>query len=404
MNVKSRKILITYGWCRTSYLALRSLAYQGYEVYSCSSSTPAMCQWSRFSRKNQKVPDPFLKPEEYAFAVGKLVTQWKIDAVLPGHEDALPLRRFQKLLPDVPIICPSLEVLEHALDKGWITEQAQSIGVPVPRTKFPGSVDEAIADSEDLGFPLIIKLRRGNSGKGVVAVKNVEEMRDILLNRFRLYTQQQTRFPILQEYMPGQVVGVCFLAHEGRIVASFGERYLRCKDGQFGTSVFREPLVWPKLNDYVALMIKQLHWTGLGHFDFIEAEDQSNAYLLELNPRLWGAINLAYINGFNFPAAVVAQTFGEENLDRYFDLQSDSSLRSIWLIGEMIAAVNRWRDGESLGPVRAFLGVMKSLPNSRFDDLLWHDPFAFLGEAACYAKMFIRAGGSTNPANDGMLG
>jgi predicted ATP-grasp superfamily ATP-dependent carboligase len=203
--------------------------------------------------------------------------------------------------------------------------------------------------------------------------------------------------------LSGQVVGACFLAKQGRVVAVFSERYLRCKDGRFGTSVFRAPLRWPRLGEHVAAMVAQLSWTGIGHFDFIKDASRDEAFLLEMNPRLWGAVNLAYVNGFDFPSALVAQTRGDEDVGRFFSANADVGLRSIWIVGEMIGAVNRWRGGERFGPLRAVWDVTRSLRRSRFDDFLWNDPLPFLAEATCYARLFIRSGGDTNPAGEGMF-
>jgi len=404
VSLPSRRVLVTYGWCRTAYLAVRSLSRGGYRVYTCSGHAPSMSGWSRFSRGSAAVADPFAAPEEFSKDVGRLVQRWSIDVVLPGHEDALALRQFEHHLPEgVQIACPLREQLERAVDKAEVTRAALAASVPVPASRFPASVDEAVADAESIGFPIVAKLRRSNSGKGVAAAGSTDDLVGILTGRFASFCSSPIRFPILQELLPGQVVGACFLAEKGRVVAVFAERYVRCKDGRFGTSVFREPLRWPRLDEHVAAMVAQLSWTGIGHFDFIEDAGRDEAFLLEMNPRLWGAVNLAYVNGFDFPAALVAQTRGEGNLGRFFASDYGRELRSIWLVGEMIGAVNRWQAGERLGPARTAWDLARVLPRSRFDDFVWHDPLALVAEGCCYTKLFIRSGGDTNPVGEGMF-
>lgn len=398
------RVLVTYGWCRTAYVAARALARRGAEVFSCSSIPPAMCGWSRFSRDSARVPDPFGSPEGFVAGVAEIVNRWRIDVILPGHEDSIALRRNEDRFQGVAIACPRADQLELGVDKARVTRAAIELGIPTPRTCFPSTVNEALEVAEEIGFPLVVKLRRGNSGKGVVFASDPAALRAELEGPLRPFTTDELRFPIIQKHLPGQVVGACFLAQQGELVAVFGERYLRCKGGRFGTSVFREPLMWPRLTDHVAALVRGLGWTGLGHVDFIEDADRGEAYLLELNPRLWGALNLSLINGFDFPSAAVAQALGEGNLSSFFPSSSGPRLRSIWLIGEMIGLVNRLGEGEVLAPFRVAHDLLRSLPGSRFDDLSWRDPAPFIAEALCYARLYLKSGGDTNPASEGMFG
>lgn len=385
-------------------MAVRSLSRLGFSVYTCSHHQPSMSAWSRFGRAGAVVADPFEAPALFARDVGRLVEQLSIDVVLPCHEDALVLRRFEDALPlGTVLACPDLELLELGIDKARVTKLAIEAGVPTPRTEFPQTIEGAVAGANRIGYPVVAKLRRSNSGKGVVAVNSDDELVELLRGRFARYVESHDRFPILQELVPGQVVGACFVARKGAVQAVFCERYLRCKESSFGTSVFRGPLQWPRLLNYVTALAKELKWTGIGHFDFIEGIGQDEAYLLELNPRLWGAINLAFVNGFDFPGAVVEQALGREDLAAFFEPKSTADLRSIWMVGELIGAVNRWQSGERIGPLRAFFEFLGSLPRSRFDDFVWHDPLPLLAEAGCYAKLFLKSGRSTNPLSDGMF-
>jgi predicted ATP-grasp superfamily ATP-dependent carboligase len=396
---------VTYGWCRTAYAAVGSLSRRGYEVYSCSSHGPSMSSWSRWSISSEYVPDPFTEPVEFTLAVVDLVGKWSIDIVLPGHEDALVLRGNEDLLPDhVLLATPGMEALELGFDKAAITRAAIEAGVPVPATRFPSSINEAQQAAREIGFPLVVKVRRSNSGKGVSLVGTVNELDSLFAGKYREVAANPARFPLLQEFVDGQVVGACFLARAGEPEAVFQERYLRCKDGAFGTSVYRVPMNDPRLDDSVDRLVRHLCWTGLGHFDFILPADGSPPVLLEMNPRLWGAINLALINGFDFPAALIAGICGQQDLGEFF-CRREEPLASLWLVGEGISALNQLRNSRGGVALTRWGGEFgRSLIGSRFDDFAWSDPLPLIAEAACYAKLFVKSGGSTNPAVEGMFG
>ena len=82
------RILVTYGWCRTAYIAAESLRRAGFEVYACGSTALSMVRVSRFVRGFDRVPDPFKEPEQYVTEISALVKRRNIDVLLPVHEDA----------------------------------------------------------------------------------------------------------------------------------------------------------------------------------------------------------------------------------------------------------------------------------------------------------------------------
>ena len=393
------RVLVTYGWCRTAYLAVRSLSAQGHEVYSCSHLLPSMSAWSRFCHAAEGVSNPTDTPKLFGQQVGALVERWGIEIVMPGHEDALALREWLHLLPSgVQVACPELELLRIGVNKANITRLAQKVGVPVPKTVFPSSLEEALDIAPALGFPLVVKIAHSNSAKGVAVVRSLDELRTVLTERFASAVEASgDQFPYLQAFHEGTVVGGCFMARHGCIDAHFGERYLRVKSSSMGTSVFREPYASTELQSRMVDLVRALDWNGIGHFDFIEDLDTGRLVLLEMNPRPWGAINLAYVNGFDFVGAAVAYALGERNLTRFFRVKPARALRSMWIIGEGIRWTNLLATRQFSAAIRAPFEVIGSLRNSRFDDFVWHDPMPLFAEAICYGKGFLSSGGEFNP-------
>jgi predicted ATP-grasp superfamily ATP-dependent carboligase len=394
------KVLVTYGWCRTAYLSVRALTALGHQVYSCSHLQPSMSAWSRFCCGSALVSNPFEMPIAFTKDISNLVDRWNIDIVLPCHEDALVLREQQKYLPQlVKVASAEIGSLRLGLNKRSITEIAQSVGVSVPNTIFPNTLEEAFELAPSLGFPLVIKLTRSNSAKGVFIVKTEEELKSRLLEAC---TNSKDKFLgdflYLQAFHHGSVVGGCFMARNGNIDGYFGERYLRTKTGTMGTSVFREPFESSNLQSRVTSMVKALSWTGIGHFDFIEDSHTGDFLLLEMNPRPWGAINLAYVNGFDFIGALVAHTLNEQELKVFFRSRPRQSLRSMWILGEAIRLAYILSTGQFGIGFSTVFTTLKSLRHTRFDDFLWHDPLPFLAESLCYAKGFLHSNKNFNPA------
>jgi len=402
------RVLVTYGWCRTSYLIARSLAARGHQVYACSSRRPAAALWSRYTRRGAVVRDPFEEPEAFVEDVAALVRRWGIDAIFPGHEDAIPLQRLAERLPDgVTLVSPSGPALVHAVDKGEMTRTAIAAGLTVPETAFPEDTAAVEAAAERIGYPVVLKLRRSNGGKGVLIAEDREDVRAAFAGPWAALVDQPGQEPIVQRFVTGTVLGACFLAAEGAPVAVYGERYLRTKDAGFGTSTYRSPEPSAALREATTTLVRALGWTGLGHLDFLEETGSGQLHFLELNPRPWGAIHLAYVNGFDFPAAAVAQALDEEDLERYFPSDQDhGTLHSLWLVGEgkrLVSQLAARRGRRRDRPHRPTQQGRVAWRVARPDGFVWHDPGAFVAECACYLGEYVRAGGDVNPHTDGML-
>ncbi|MEG4106144.1 hypothetical protein [Microcoleus sp. S13_C5] len=173
------------------------------------------------------------------------------------------------------------------------------------------------------------------------------------------------------------------------------------KEAGFGTSVLREPCELPLLHDYTQKMAKALNWKGIGHFDFIVDSQLSGAYLIEMNPGFWRALNLAVQNGFNFPRGLVTMlTKGDPDSDCFKHLlQSVASLS----IGEIIAGVAEFRTGKGLAPLGSAGRILFGDRPRTYDDFRWHDPLPLLMELTHYGNSFLALGGNLNPVAAEMM-
>lgn len=395
-------VLITYGWCRTAYSVAMSLARAGHTVSACSSARLAMTRFSRFASSFDLVPDFFVDEKGYVAALAEIARRRSIDVIMPVHEDALAIQAHRELLPaDVRLACPEADQLALALDKGRLLTAAHAHGVPIPRTIVPQSIDEARGAFESIGFPLIIKPRHGNSGKGVVIARNLAQAKK---NYQALVTQLSANYdglPLIQSYVAGELVGSAFLADRGQVVACFTEKYTRCKQAGFGTSVLREPYDRQDLRALTARLAAGLGWHGVGHLDFILPSDGS-PLLIEMNPRFWGALQMAVLNGYDFPLALLEQTLYGEVRSRCF-IPADKPSCCLWIAGEAIACVEELRNRQWSSPIRSMLRVFSPRVLGSFDDFRWDDPIPLLTELFYYGAGFISSGGNSNPVTPGML-
>ncbi len=397
------RVLITYGWCRTAYAVAESLSRANFRVWACGPSQLSMTRYSRFVRGFDLAPDPFSSPEEYVNQLAKIVARRRIDLLLPVHEDALVIQTYRNRLPSTLIVAsPPREDLAKVLDKMEIIQVADSAGVDFPRTIVPTSLAEAEEYARRANFPLLIKTRRGNSGKGVFPVGSPEEASRILAEVISRFNLSDDHMPLLQERIEGGLYGSCFLAKQGDLLACFTEHYLRCKGNGFGTSVVREPCDWSLLIGHTRRMVRALNWTGLGHFDFIADAQRSRAFLIEMNPRFWGALRMAICNGYDFPRALLTMLIdGTPHPESFSPVTKP--IKGVWVAGEMIAVASELRRGDLLAPFKSLARFILASGSTRYDDFRLSDPLPLFAELAYYASQFITSGGDTNPVSTGMI-
>lgn len=389
---------VTYGWCRVSYVIVHSLASRGVPVHVGDVSKLAMCRYSRLPVSFSRYRSPYRDPQGFVNDLAEGIKAHGATVLIPGHEDSLAISRWRHLLPpDLKIALAPTEVLERAVNKWEILSVANEAGVPVPESYKPESLADAANYAKQCKYPKVIKTQIGNSAKGVFVVNDSKEFvsrYEWLINEYHI---QPPKFPIAQEYVNGTGYGVCLLYNHGKFRASFCERYIRCKDGDVGTSVFRESVDVPLLVNYSRALMDHLGWHGVAHLDFIMDEETGKAALIEINPRFWGALDLAVRSGVDFPWLLYRMLVDG-------DIEPVSGykigVKSRWLVGEMLHLLNQIRRRPSK-MMKSVMDIVSSRSDG-CDDFRLSDPLPLFFEMLYYGTRFI-ATASANPIEEGMI-
>jgi len=392
------KVFVTFGWCRSSYAAIWSLGRRGIDVHVGDASPLAMSRFSRYCKSFTKLPDFFIEPERYFYETCQALKRTKAKVLMPGHEDVgIFSKRSDELPSDVSIALPDWSNYSIAEDKFTVLDLAQKAGCPVPETMEIGSLQELEILAESTDWPMVIKTRIGNSAKGVRIAHSKREMVEKFEELIRTYNLPKDRWPVVQEFLPGEAAGVCLAYDRGKCIASFAERYLRCKEpGKFGTSTLRETFDNQQLIVNAVAVMNELEWHGIAHVDFV-ADREGRFKLIEINPRLWGALALALFSGIDFPYLWYLTAIDRCNPDSV-ELQT-RKIKCRWLIGDCLAffeLVKRARFAEAAGLIAPQL-------NCYHDDFNISDPFPLMFEICDYFTKFVKSGGSINPVIGNMI-
>jgi predicted ATP-grasp superfamily ATP-dependent carboligase len=332
--MKSR-VLVTDGEQRAALAVVRSLGRAGFEVYVCSARRKSLAGVSRFCTGTRQVADPLHQAARFLEDVVRFAAEKKIDVVLPVTEAALlailPQRdRFKCAIP-----FPSAADFLAICDKSIVLREADKLGISVPRQTKLETPSAAETLERDLKFPMVIKPSRSVAGtEGDRVRAGVSYVRDRTSLLLALSRMPVNAYPVLlQQQIVGPGFGVSVLVWDGSLVAAFAHRRIREKPPSGGVSVLREsiPLDADLLKRSLTLL-DQFHWRGVAMVEYKIDSASGAPYLMEINGRLWGSLQLAIDAGVDFPRLLADLALGvtPSSVDSY-----DTNVRSRWEWGDV---------------------------------------------------------------------
>jgi predicted ATP-grasp superfamily ATP-dependent carboligase len=303
--------LVTDGEQRAALAVVRSLGRAGYDVRVCSSRPRSLAGASRHCRAQAHVPDALAHPAEFAAAVRERAARWGAAFLLPVSEASLlALLPAGERPPGVCIPFPGLDAFRAISDKERVARAAARVGIAVPEQRvLATSADAAALDADALRFPLVLKPARSVAGGAKLVVRHAADAAQL---RARLAELPDAAFPLLlQQRVVGPGVGVFALLWDGEPRALFAHRRIREKPPSGGVSVYRESIpADPELTRRAVALLRAFGWRGVAMVELKVDDATGTPYLMEVNGRFWGSLQLAVDAGVDFPALLLRAAEG----------------------------------------------------------------------------------------------
>jgi len=363
-------VLVTDGNERAALAIVRSLGRLGYRVVVCSSRRTSLAGASRFAAADLQVPDAIAEPESFVGAIRAAIDRFHVDILLPVSEPAL-LAILPAQFPGVCIPMPSDASFRRISDKAEVLRAASTVGLPIPAQRVARSRDEASAMADDLEYPLVLKPSRsvGESGgqRRKQGVQHVASRVDFLSAVGAL---DEAAFPLLiQRRIIGPGIGVFLLVWRGETRAVFCHRRIREKPPSGGVSVYRESIA-PNaaLIERSRALLDCFDWRGVAMVEYKLDVATGRPFVMEVNGRFWGSLQLAIDAGVDFPALLIAAACDEhvEPGGLYA-----VGVRSRWWWGDVDHLIARFRSkGDD-----SFDDLLPSRWRALLEFFTWHSGF-----------------------------
>lgn len=388
------KILVTDADSTKALAVVRALGRE-FEVYTTCGYRMGLASWSRHTKKNFVYNSNI--PKEFPAWVVKVCCKNNIRIVItPEETSSFLLARESTLFSkhNILLTTPPIKALTIAMDKWLTVNAAQAVGVPVPLTKIPRSVEHAIQIAKEIGYPIVVKPRYSHywyddrffSTNGVLYANSNDRLVEILQSQ-----PKEIPAPLLQRFIPGKGMGIFLLLNtKGELCAEFAHERLRdLRPTGSGSVLRRSVAIDNKLREWSLNLLRYIDYCGVAMVEFRQDKNTDEIYLMEINGRFWGSLQLATDAGVNFPRMLV-----DVALKRPIQMPSyRTNVILRWWIGDLARTLSimKGRPNGFAGTfpsrwegIKTFIGPQ---PRGTMNEIFrFADPLPALGEMVSYFR------------------
>ena len=388
------RVLVCDGEQRSALAVVRSLGRAGHAVYVCSHQATALALGSRFARGTARVPDALDAADRFVAAVGALVRRWGIEYVIPvTDQSCVPLLQGIDALQGARIPGPDAAMYARAADKSLVLKEAAAVGIATPRQVLVARGGEAAeVAASGLRFPVVVKTTVSVRGGARHPARYAEDAARLAL---ALKRTSADAYPVLvQERIVGPGTGIFLLEWDGETLATFAHRRIRESPPSGGASVCCESVAAdPKLVEVSRALLRRFGWRGVAMVEFKIDAATGTPYLMEVNGRFWGSLQLAIDAGVDFPALLLSAAAGAPK--RVSGYRAGARLR--WWWGDVDHLITVFRAGPgalhmppgSPGRWSVLRDVLTWRRGQRWDELRLDDPWPFVRATLAWATARI---------------
>lgn len=274
-------------------------------------------RYSRFISRFHVLPNLFAGINIFFEAFVELVSKEKYSLVIPVNDAAVEFMfHYRQELEKITALCGINEegVIKYAQNKYELIRLCRQTGIAAPDTILINSLEEFEQQKNKLVYPLVAK---PVTSKKIVGNRmfgyTVRRFSDLLpledFIRERIFS-----VPVmLQQVVEGYGMGFNFISKNGKLIAWYMHERINEPAGG-GESSYRRTLIEDKYHivELSEKLVNEAGWTGVGMIEY--KISNGKAYIMELNGRFWGSIELGIFAGLDIPWWQVLYNFQQQVL------------------------------------------------------------------------------------------
>ena len=381
-------VLILDGEQRASLAAVRSLGQYGLHPFVASHTYKCLASSSRFCSQSFILPDPSIESNEFVNELISLCKAVGMQSIWPMTDVTMALiAKYRGLLQEFILPIPTQQQYEALSNKCSLAALASRLNIPIPKSVVFKNANLQQLHRQSFQFPVVIKpaLSRIPHKNGFIStsVTYAVSLADIEQQFQRLPWLKDNPF-MIQEKINGDGVGVFILVDDNEPYCYFSHRRIREKPPTGGCSVLSESiLLTEQLKNFVISLISEVGWNGAMMAEF-KVTTTGVPYLIEVNGRFWGSLQLGISSGVDFPRLLFQRFCEGRNISQ---AGYDVGVKCRWLLGDLdnlylVCKNPNYSFGHRLRAIFVFLTTF--LMCRRYDVFRISDPKPFLVELRQY--------------------
>ena len=271
--------------------ACLALKEEGYQVVLCNSNPATIMTDTTIADK------VYMEPLTLEY-VAKILRYERPDAILPGIGGQTGLNLAIQLEKkgilkecNVELLGTSSESIERAEDRELFKELCQSIGEPTIPSEITYSLEEAKEAAKRIGYPVVLRPAFTLGGTGGGFAYSEEELVEIGINAFKLSPVHQV---LVEKSVKGYKEIEFEVMRDGsdHAITICGMENIDPVGVHTGDSIVVAPIMTlskkdeKMLNDSAIKLIRELKIEGGCNVQFALNPENSEYYLIEVNPRV----------------------------------------------------------------------------------------------------------------------
>lgn len=287
---------------------VRELGRAGVRVVGVTHDPRAIGLRSRYLWRSVVVPRPRSTELEQALvALGEELGDCCLLTVSEGNLAWLTERQgaFGRVRP----VLPPAQALQTVLDKATTLAVARGLGLQVPETVQPQSLQDVARIAKSFRFPAVLKWSDPNAVAPLLRTHGIALLKSEYAYTAAEFEAIAARYapagawPLVQQYCAGKGLGQFFYLHDGEPIRRFQHRRVAewPPEGGFSSVCDGVPLDQHVAQQQQSVALLQaIGWCGVAMVEYRYDERTDEAWLMEVNGRFWGSFPLAVHSGAGF--------------------------------------------------------------------------------------------------------
>ena len=305
---------------------------------------------SKYLDKMYIINSPTMDSEKFKNDLLKILSSNKYDSILPfGVISTISIAKIKNELSKYTNIgIADYDIVELVHNKEKLQLLLNENGFKVPKVYKYKSIEDL--KNIQIKFPVVIKIRKGcGVDKGVRYAENFEELKhnyQDLSSKTTLNPDIEDFFkPMIQEYIPGKIHDGLFLFNKGKMKSAMTQIREVTYPISGGGGVNNITTYEPELIKYGKEILEFVKWHGPCQVEVKKDERDGKYKLLEINPKLWGTLDLSIKAGINFALKSIEIAINGDTKEEY---DYKVGLKYKWLFPLEIYTIvqdegNRWK-------------------------------------------------------------